>query len=364
MLCYKGATGEAEALFRSIATFRQAELKADADCSAASSVPAANDDGDDDGDDWENCDDDDLTSKLATVKPAAPPAPEPKPRAAKTPAAKATPVKASPAKVLTPKASTPEAPSSSSNGAQDDVEDAQQKIPASGPQDHVLEMYGLTLAVKTQHLEEFADLMCQVLEDANDSGSGRLVRPSVKWVDDYHALLVCPNVSTATALLKIDQHEFNLRPWSEASEAAKLSTDIVQPFRCRTQPQQSEASAAAKLSTDIVQPFRCRTQPQQSEASAAAKLSTDIVQPFRCRTQPQQSEASAAAKLSTDIELLPPRVRPATTAAVARRLLSHALGLPGLRDKAAEQKLAAKRKEAKDVRLKRHQAVDEVWGDE
>lgn len=51
---------------------------------------------------------------------------------------------------------------------------------------------------------------------------------------------------------------------------------------------------------------------------------------------------------STD--LLPPRDRPKTTAAVAKRLLSHALGMNQLRDREAERDLAQQRK-ASDVAI-------------
>lgn len=61
---------------------------------------------------------------------------------------------------------------------------------------------------------------------------------------------------------------------------------------------------------------------------------------------------------------MPPRARPKTTAAVAKRLLSHALAMPGLRDKTAEKELTAQRKAAKDLRRQKHEQAAEVWGDD
>jgi hypothetical protein len=65
-----------------------------------------------------------------------------------------------------------------------------------------------------------------------------------------------------------------------------------------------------------------------------------------------------------DAELLPPKPRPATTAAVAKRLLSHALGMPGLRDKQGEKQLAEARRGARAARRERQQNADDAWGDD
>ena len=62
-------------------------------------------------------------------------------------------------------------------------------------------------------------------------------------------------------------------------------------------------------------------------------------------------------------ELLAPRERPKTSTVVANRLLSHALGIRGLRDKAAEADLAKQKRAAKDVRKQREAAREEVWED-
>lgn len=63
-------------------------------------------------------------------------------------------------------------------------------------------------------------------------------------------------------------------------------------------------------------------------------------------------------------ELLPPKERPKTSTAVARKLLSHALNMPGLRDKKAEQELAAQRKQAREARRAAQEASKSVWGDD
>eukprot|EP00983_Pelagomonas_calceolata_P095621 1158031-Pelagomonas_calceolata.AAC.4 len=65
--------------------------------------------------------------------------------------------------------------------------------------------------------------------------------------------------------------------------------------------------------------------------------------------------------------LLPPKDRPKTSTTVARRLMSHALGLPGMRDRKGERELAEARKQAKEDRRARQQAAEEskaaAWGD-
>ena len=60
-------------------------------------------------------------------------------------------------------------------------------------------------------------------------------------------------------------------------------------------------------------------------------------------------------------ELLAPKPRPKTTASVAKRLLGHALGLPGLRDKGAEAELAQQRREAKEARQEKEAARVAAW---
>ena len=60
-------------------------------------------------------------------------------------------------------------------------------------------------------------------------------------------------------------------------------------------------------------------------------------------------------------ELLPPKERPKTTTAVARRLMSHHLGLQGLRDKHAEEELRVARRSERDRRLRVQQLQRKVW---
>ncbi|KXZ47745.1 hypothetical protein GPECTOR_33g627 [Gonium pectorale] len=145
---------------------------------------------------------------------------------------------------------------------------------------HVLEVYGLTTATRSSHLEEFVEIFC--------SQEGRPL-PLIKWIDDHHALIVCPDRAIARCLLQEDQGVFQLRPFAEASAGAR--------------------------------------------AVAAA-------------------------------ELLPPRERPKTTAAVAKRFLSHALGRSDLRDRAAEKDLAQQRKAAREARKEREQKIASAWDDD
>lgn len=64
-------------------------------------------------------------------------------------------------------------------------------------------------------------------------------------------------------------------------------------------------------------------------------------------------------------ELTPPRAaRPKTTTAVARRLISNALGNREVRDRAAEKELAALRRANKEERQQRQQGLEAAWADE
>eukprot|EP00873_Tetraselmis_striata_P039655 jgi/Tetstr1/459919/TSEL_005259.t1 len=76
----------------------------------------------------------------------------------------------------------------------------------------------------------------------------------------------------------------------------------------------------------------------------------------------QFSEASAASRRVPDAELQPPKLRPKTTSAVARRLLGSALGM-NLRDKAADKELAERRKANKASRRQEKEAQAAVWDD-
>lgn len=62
-------------------------------------------------------------------------------------------------------------------------------------------------------------------------------------------------------------------------------------------------------------------------------------------------------------ELLPPKHRPKTTATVARRLLSHALSLPELRDRQGERELREQRLARKEVKAQRQQQLESAWND-
>lgn len=79
------------------------------------------------------------------------------------------------------------------------------------------------------------------------------------------------------------------------------------------------------------------------------------------------SEATQMSKQLPISVLLPPKDRPKTSTTVARRLMSHALGLPGMRDRKGERELAEARKQAKEDRRARQQAAEEskaaAWGD-
>jgi hypothetical protein len=57
--------------------------------------------------------------------------------------------------------------------------------------EHVVEVYGLTVDIKTCHLEAF-------LEAVWDScgGSAGKFTPTIRWVDDEHALFVCPDIAS------------------------------------------------------------------------------------------------------------------------------------------------------------------------
>jgi hypothetical protein len=64
-------------------------------------------------------------------------------------------------------------------------------------------------------------------------------------------------------------------------------------------------------------------------------------------------------------ELTPPRAaRPKTTTAVARRLISNALGNSQVRDKAAEKELAALRRANKEGKKERAQQLQAAWGED
>lgn len=75
-------------------------------------------------------------------------------------------------------------------------------------------------------------------------------------------------------------------------------------------------------------------------------------------------DASELARQQALLELSPPPARPKTTAAVAKRLLSHALGNPGLRDRAGEKELAEARRVNREARKQKQIQKEAVWDDE
>lgn len=62
-------------------------------------------------------------------------------------------------------------------------------------------------------------------------------------------------------------------------------------------------------------------------------------------------------------ELIPPTHRPKTTAAVARRLLSHALSMPQLIDRQGEKELRQQALQKKQMKQQRQEQLDMAWGD-
>jgi hypothetical protein len=85
-------------------------------------------------------------------------------------------------------------------------------LPPGLPTDnaHVVEIYRLQRSVKTSHLEEF-------LAEWAWAGCG----PTIRWVDDAHALAVFPCAEAAQALLDSDQERYAVRPYCKASEQAR-----------------------------------------------------------------------------------------------------------------------------------------------
>ncbi|MEW5316958.1 MAG: hypothetical protein WDW38_008295 [Sanguina aurantia] len=77
-------------------------------------------------------------------------------------------------------------------------------------------------------------------------------------------------------------------------------------------------------------------------------------------TMRPMDQACAASRAQPSIAP-PPKARPASTSVVANRLLSHHLGLAGLRDKGGESALAAARIAAREGRKLRQQQREEVW---
>ena len=140
---------------------------------------------------------------------------------------------------------------------------------------------GLGSSVTTNHIEAFIHVIWMYC-----SADGLKPEPLIRWVDENHCLLVCPDAGSADALVSIDQKQFGVRP--------------------------------------------------------------------HCLS-------SAKSRAYSQAELVAPKgERPKTTAAVARRFLSHALGID-LRDRVAERELGQQRRVAKEERKAREKARDEVW---
>lgn len=72
-----------------------------------------------------------------------------------------------------------------------------------------MEIYSLTRAVSTTHLETFLLDYLWGKTAAN-----------IKWVDDEHALAVFPCAEAAQALLESAQRDYKVRPYTKASRAA------------------------------------------------------------------------------------------------------------------------------------------------
>jgi len=89
---------------------------------------------------------------------------------------------------------------------------------------HVVELYDLTRQVKTTQIEEF-------LVEYAWGGVG----PTVKWVDDNHALAVFSCREAAEALLDSNQKTFKVRAYSKACEQAHLlpSEELTPPSAVR-----------------------------------------------------------------------------------------------------------------------------------
>lgn len=97
-------------------------------------------------------------------------------------------------------------------------------------------------------------------------------------------------------------------------------------------------------------------------AEAAQQLLNSMQ--VRYKVRPYNKASGAALQIPVE-ELAPPRsARPKTTTAVARRLISNALGNKQVRDRAAEKELADLRKANKQEKQQRQHMMESVWGDE
>ncbi|PSC74313.1 coiled-coil domain-containing R3HCC1L [Micractinium conductrix] len=255
----QGDADGAQELFRKALEQRQQD-GADAEAGAPASAAA---DAEEQDDSWEAWDE-------ATVPVALPP--PPKPPAAAADSWEAVSAAAAAAAPRSRGAAAPAGPAAADFGGSDDA-------PLQFGGGHVLEFYGLTPAVRTQHLEEFMERHAR----------GHAAPPTLKWVDDCHAAVVCPDPAAARQLL----------------------------------------------------------------AAATARGGGE----FQLRSY---ADAGSGTRRLPGSELLPPKPRPKTSAAVARRLIGGALNMK-LRDRDAEQQLTAARRQQRQEREEREQAAEAAW---
>lgn len=126
-----------------------------------------------------------------------------------------------------------------------------------------------------------------------------------------------PSSPPAMLLLQDEQELFQLRPFTEASAGAKAMA----------------VSGEERIPPGFV-----------GGCQGPLWLTYRWRQTFAVLFQQPARLTQAPVCLPRPPELLPPRERPKTTAAVARLMLSHALGMRDLRDRGAERDLAAQRK--------------------
>jgi hypothetical protein len=92
----------------------------------------------------------------------------------------------------------------------------------------VVEIYGLTSETKTTHLEDFLEKHW----GACGGAAGKLT-PVIRWVDENHALFVCPDVASASALMEVNQHQLLLRPHSMGSVKSLEHPSLGELFTTR-----------------------------------------------------------------------------------------------------------------------------------
>jgi hypothetical protein len=169
-------------------------------------------------------------------------------------------------------------------------------------QPHIVEIYGLTRAVTSTHLEDFA---------LNFLWGG--TAPNIKWVDDEHALAVFPCAEAAAVLLGAAQSQYKVRPFSRASrgalsipaEGAWLRGRCCGCCGCCACCGGWGAAARRTGSGGVC---------VWAGGTRGVRHGPDVLPAATPRAAPRA-------------ELTPPRAaRPMTTTAVARRLISNALG--------------------------------------